>query len=169
MRSTPHGPSTAPRASPRRENPGDDLKSTLADTVEKDVALSKAVALIKKSKNPARSGAPPHFFRRDRQQITPFFQEALLLGMGAGRTRTNSIHPETPPQTGTHSHEGSTSSPEAKFWPESTIPRASPPGRPLHLKTPTEEIVSLLGNQPQSLLHATGIMFDWSMVEREAS
>ena len=76
---------------------GDDLKSALADKVEGDTALSKAVALTRKGKSYSQSGAPPPFPRRGRQHTTQFFPRGPPAGYGSRQGRNMyHTHRESP-------------------------------------------------------------------------
>ena len=63
---------------------GDDFKSALVDRVEKDTALSKAVAMAKRAKNTSQTG-PSHFTRRDGQRSSQFFRRGPPAGYGSRR------------------------------------------------------------------------------------
>ena len=70
---------------------GDDFKSSLADRVEKDSALSKAVALTKRGKSPAQLQPSSSHFRRGRYRTVQFFPRGPPAGYGS-RQGKNPYH-----------------------------------------------------------------------------
>ena len=68
---------------------GEDLKSALVDKVEKDTALSMAVAMTRKGKNPTRTSST--YFRRDRQHTSQFFPRGPPAAYGSRQDR-NQYH-----------------------------------------------------------------------------
>ena len=70
---------------------GDDFKSSLAERVEKDSALSKAVALTKRGKSPAQLQPSSSHFRRGRYRTVQFFPRGPPAGYGS-RQGKNPYH-----------------------------------------------------------------------------
>ena len=63
---------------------GDDFKSALVDRVEKDAALSKAVAMTKRAKSTPQATSS-YFTRRDGQRPSQFFPRGPPAGYGSRR------------------------------------------------------------------------------------
>ena len=146
---------------------GDDFKSALADKVEGDTALSKAVASTRKGKGYSQSGAPPPFPRRGRQCTTHFFPRGPPAGYASRQGRNlYHTHREFPYSRNAFPGGQRPANPtEPEIWSEITVPRTTPPNRPTSTtEASTKEVMVLIKTLPWSPLQSAGVNFDWEVV-----
>ena len=148
---------------------GEDLKSALVDKVEKDTALSKAVAMTRKGKNPTRTSST-FYFRRDRQHTSQFFPRGPPAAYGSRQGR-NQYHTTSGHVFGRGGVPASgRRQPSSQPQPKASIPRATPANGSLsNLETPTGEIMAMIKTLLQSPLIPAQVSFDLGSVEREAT